>query len=146
MKILLLKTVNNLGQAGEIKEVSEGYARNFLLTKGLAEIVTRHSERVLIQQKQKKAKLKSLEVRSKKSEIKKLAGKIFAFTLKADEKGTLYEKLGAKKIAEELFKQGYKVESSEIKLEKPIKKTGDYDVVVELAGEKAAINLKVIKS
>jgi len=144
MKILLIKIVKNLGLAGEIKEVSEGYARNFLLPKGLAEIASKHNQKVVAEQKQKKEKLKKLEARSKKSEVKKLAGKTFHFTVKADEKGTLYEKLSAKSIAGELGKQGLKVETGEVKLEKAIKKTGEHDVKIEIMGEKATIKLKVI--
>lgn len=143
MKIILLKNVPNLGKAGDIKEVSGGYARNFLLPKGLAELATKHSIVVLAAQKQKREKFKKLDVRSKKSEAAKLAGKEFVLSAKTDDKGSLYEKISAKTIASELQKQGYKIEAKEVKLEKPIKKTGEYRVGLELAGEKAVVKLKV---
>jgi len=154
MKIILLKEVSGLGHKGEVKEVKEGYARNFLIPKGMADVVTKHSLNVLAAQKRKREKSKKLsplkrdhakagEVRSKKLLAGKFNNKSFEILAKADEKGTLYAKLDAKNIASELAKQGYKMEVSEVKLEKPIKKIGEYKIELRLADKKAIIKLKV---
>ena len=143
MKVILLKEVKGVGRTGEIKQVSDGYARNFLIPQGLADVVTKHSINVHKQQNAKRERIKKLEVRSKKLEAKKLDGKNYEIKVNADEKGSLYSKLDAKAIARELQKQKYIVEPKEIKLDKAIKKLGEYDVELKLVGEKAKIKIIV---
>ncbi len=143
MKVILLKVVRGLGKAGEIKEVKVGYARNFLISQGLADPVTRHGLGVLEAQKKKKARIEKLEVKSKKLEAQKINGKNFVIQAKADEKGTLYSGLKAKDIAAELEKQGYRIGPGEIKLEKDIKKAGEYEIELNPGDEKATIKLEV---
>jgi len=143
MKVILLKEVRNIGHAGEIKDLKEGYARNYLIPSGLASVVSKHSMGVAQAQKNKKEKQKKLEAKSKKSEAKKIDGKKFEIKVKADEKGTLYAKLDAKNIARELKKQGYNIEPDEIKLAEPIKKIGEFEVELNLAGENVKVKLEV---
>lgn len=143
MKIILLKEVPGLGHAGEVKEAKEGYARNFLIPKGMVDVMTKHSLNVLAAQKRKREKVEKLEVRSKKAEAKKINKKNFVIKVKADDKGTLYAKLDVKSIAAELVNQGHKVSQDEIRLKEPIKKIGQYDVELRLAGGKTIIKLKL---
>lgn len=143
MKIILLKEVQGLGHAGEVKEVAEGYARNFLITKGFADFATKHSLNVSKAQKNKRERVKKLEIRSKKLEAKKINGKSFTITAKADEKGSLYAKINGKTIAYELTKQGVKIEENEIKMPESIKKTGEHEIDLELSGESVKIKLEV---
>jgi len=145
MKVILLKEVRGLGHAGEVKETKEGYARNYLIPNGLASIVNKHSIGVAEAQKNKRERLKRLEVKVKKSEAKKIDGKSFEIKVKADEKGTLYAKLDSKNISEELKKQGHNIEPNEIKLAESIKKIGQFEVELNLAGEGAKIKLEVVK-
>jgi len=135
MKIILLKSVPKLGQAGEIKEVNDGYARNFLIPKGLADIVTKHGLNVLGAQKKKKDRIKAMEAKSRKALAKKLNGMEFKIDVKADEKGSLYAKLDNKTISKELEKQGYKVSANEINIKKPIKKLGEFEIDLNLEEE-----------
>jgi len=143
MKVVLLKEVQGLGHAGETREVKTGYARNFLIPQGLADMATRHSLNVLEAQKKKIGKDRKLEIRNKKLEAEKINGKNFEIKVKTDEKGTLYSGLKVKDIATELEKQGYKIGVGEINLKKGIKKAGEYDVELNLGGEKAVIKLEV---
>lgn len=143
MKIILLKEVRGLGRAGDVKDVSDGYALNFLLPKKLADVLTKGGLNTLESQKKKEEKIKKLEVKSKKKEIKKVNGRSFVITAKADETGTLYAKLDAKAIASELVKQGNKIEAGEIKLAEPIKKIGEYEAGLEARGESGRIKLEV---
>ena len=143
MKIILLKPVKNLGQAGEIKEVSDGYARNFLIPQGLADMVTKHSFSVMEAQKRKRERLKKQVEAAKARLARKINGQEFIIKAKADKKGTLYAKLDAKVIAHQLSEQGTEVEAAEIDLSKPIKKTGEHKLNLRLAGKSAAIKLKV---
>ncbi len=144
MKVVLLKEVQNLGRQGDIKEVKEGYARNFLISQGLADILTKHSLSMLEAQKKKKVRSKKLEVRSKKSLARKIAGKNFVIQAKADDKGTLYAKVDVKAIAGELQKQDYAVDVGEVVLDKVIKKVGEYEVELKLGGEKAKVSINII--
>ncbi|MFH1522760.1 MAG: 50S ribosomal protein L9 [Patescibacteria group bacterium] len=143
MKIILLKETKGLGHAGEIKEVKVGYALNFLIPEGFADMATKHSLNVLKAQENKLIKSKEVEKKSKKAEAKKIDGKFFEVIVKADEKGTMYAKLDAKAVAKELEKEGYKIEAGEIRLDEPIKKIGEYEVGLELGGQKAKIKLEV---
>ena len=143
MKIILLKTVPGFGQAGDIKGVSDGYARNFLIPQGLANITTKHSLTMLEAQKRKKIKSEKLKVRSKKLIAKKISGKEFEIKAKADDKGTLYAKVDVKVIASELEKQGYIIGVDEIILDKAIKKAGEYEVELKIENEKVKIKLDI---
>ncbi|MCK4553359.1 50S ribosomal protein L9 [Candidatus Parcubacteria bacterium] len=153
MKVVLLKEVKNLGRQGDIKEVKQGYARNFLIPQGLADILTKHSLNMLESQKKKQIRSKKVEVTlrrqgsggqgSKKVLAKKINGKKFEIDAKADDKGGLYAKVDAKVIAGELRKQGYDVKVGEVVLDKVIKKVGDYEVGLKLGGEKAKVKLEV---
>jgi large subunit ribosomal protein L9 len=143
MKIILLKEVQGLGHAGDIKEVSDGYGRNFLVPQGLAAILTMENLKAVEVKKSRKEKaVKSLK-KNKDKLAKKIFGKKFEIKVKADETGTLYAKIDAKAIDSELNKQGYKIEASEIKLPEPIKKIGEYEVNLELGGESGKIRVEV---
>ncbi len=143
MKIILLKEVKGLGHAGDIKEVSEGYARNFLLPKGLADMATRHSLGVHEAQKRKRERLKNERSTKKAKLAKKIEGKEFVITAKVDAKGTLYAGADARAVAEELKKRGFDVEPDEVMLKTAIKKTGKHDIELSLAGKKAKISVEV---
>ncbi|MFH1822499.1 MAG: 50S ribosomal protein L9 [Patescibacteria group bacterium] len=143
MKVILLKHVPNLGRVGDIKDVKEGYGRNFLLAKGLADMVSKHSMNVLHAQKNKRIRLAEKERKVKMDLAKKINGQIFTIETKADDKGNLYAKLNQKAIAENLVKLGYQISANEISLNENIKKIGEHDVELNLAGEKAKIKLIV---
>ena len=143
MKIILLKEVQGLGHAGDIKEVSDGYGRNFLLPGKLAEISTQHSLAVLELRKRKRERIALRAEKDKVKLAKKINGQRFAIKAKADQTGTLYAKIDAKAIASVLAKQGFKIEENEIKLPETIKKIGEYEVDFELGGESGKIKLEV---
>jgi large subunit ribosomal protein L9 len=146
MKVILLKEVKGLGRIGEIKEVSPGYARNFLIPKGLAEVVTKHSLNIFEAQAKKRERLAKQEIKKKKNLATRIKEKKFEIKAKTDDSGTLYAKLDAKAIAKELQKQKYKIEPEEIKLKEVIKKAGEYQVGLELEGKKSKIKLIVISN
>ena len=143
MKIILLKEVQGLGHAGDIKEVSDGYGRNFLLPGKLAEISTQHSLAVLELRKRKRERIALRAEKDKVKLAKKINGQRFAIKAKADQTGTLYAKIDARAIAFLLVRKGYKIEPDEIKLPEPIKKIGEYEVNLELGEENGKIKLEV---
>ncbi|MCX6743441.1 MAG: 50S ribosomal protein L9 [Candidatus Parcubacteria bacterium] len=146
MKVILIKFVPNLGQTGDIKEVSEGYARNYLMPQGLVKIA---SEKAL-------KELESLKVRklnavaNKGKKFKEIARKLnnikIIIKVKADEKKTLFGSVNVQKIVEELKNRNYNVEPKYIKLDQPIKALGYYDVNLDFgAGVNAKIGLTVTR-
>jgi large subunit ribosomal protein L9 len=145
MKVILLKTVKNLGQIGDIKEVNNGHAMNYLIPQKFAEIATKHSLMVLESQKRKIIKNKQKEKISKNSIVKKINRKSFDIKVKTDEKGTLYAGLDKKKIILELEKLGFNLDPKELLLQESIKKTGNYTVHLCINDQKAKIKLKIVK-
>jgi large subunit ribosomal protein L9 len=131
MKVILIENVKKLGNKGEIKDVSEGYARNFLIPKKLAEIAT--SETI-----EKTAQLKKeFEEKEKQSEealrkiVSEIAGKTIRIKAKS-EKGKLFGRVGSKEIANELKKQKFNINEKSITIKEPIKTTGEKEITIDL--------------
>lgn len=143
MNVVLLKEVQGLGHAGDVKDVSDGYGRNFLIPRGLAAVLTAENLRAVEVEKFKKEKAVKNLKKVKDKLAKKIFGKKFEIAAKADETGTLYAKIDAKAIASELAEQGFKIEANEIKLPAPIKKIGEYEVDLELGGGSGKIKVEV---
>ncbi len=144
MKVILLKNVNKLGQAGDVKEVNEGYARNFLLPQRLAEIATKHSINV---KKNHEAKLKRQEIKKKNKKenlFHKIKGKSFEIKARADEKGTLYAGLDSENLSGELKKQGFEIDPEEILLKEKIKSLGEYDVDLKISNHQTSVKITII--
>lgn len=143
MNVVLLKEVRELGHAGDVKDVSDGYGRNFLIPRGLAAILTAENLKAVAVEKFKKEKAVKNLKKVKDKLAKKIFGKKFEIAAKADETGTLYAKIDAKAISAELNKQGYKIKPNEIKFSEPIKKIGEYEVDLELGGGSGKIKVEV---
>ena len=143
MKVVLLKNIANLGRAGDIKEINDGYARNYLMPKGLANSVNKQDILVIKAQAGKQERLKKEDGQNKIKTLKKISGFVFKMVAKVDETGTLYAKIDKKDILQELVKAGYKVDINEIILNEPIKKIGRYEINLEMQNEKATIILEI---
>ena len=143
MIVILLKDVKGTGKAGEVVKVSDGYARNMLLPKGLAKEATEGNVRNL--EKQKAIAAEKLE--AQKEAAKKQAEEMSKITVviksKGGENGKLFGSITSKDIAEALEKQeGIKVDKKKIVLASPIKQTRNTQVTVKLFPEVSA-TLKV---
>lgn len=143
MIVILTKDVKGTGKAGEVVKVSDGYARNMLLPKGLAKEATEGNVRNL--EKQKAIAAEKLE--AQKEVAKKQAEEMSKITVviksKGGENGKLFGSITSKDIAEALEKQeNIKVDKKKIELPGPIKQTGDTEVTVKLFPEVSA-TLKV---
>ena len=147
MKIILLKDVDTLGEEGEVKDVSEGHARNFLIPQKLAVVATIEALRELEERKKKKEKAAVAALQ----EVERLAEELDGFELeiqaKASETGTLFAAITAQKIAETLLEKGFTVDKKYLQLENPIKEVGEYDVRLTLPeGLEATVHLVVTKT
>ncbi len=143
MKIVLLKEVPKLGHKGDIKDVAEGYARNYLIPMGFAELLNKHTLNMLSAQAAKRERVKKQTIQDKSKLVKRISGKTFVITVKTDEKGTLYAGLDKKALSQALKKEGYNIDPEEIKLNRTIKKTGDYKVEVALGSKAVKAEFKI---
>lgn len=144
MKVLLLQDVEHLGKAGEIKDVSGGFGRNYLLPKGFAVLATKSQikqaeERLAAQRRKAEAARKEAETLAAK-----LAELTLTFVVKVGEQERLYGSVTNADIAAKLREvAGIAIDRRKIALEDPIKRTGEYEVPVELASGVSA-TLKVV--
>ena len=143
MKVILTKQVKNVGKAGDVVDVSDGYAKNFLLKQQLA--VPANAENMNVNTLQKKAEEKAKA--DAKAEAIKLAEKLKDVTLKIKatigKNGNLFGSVTNKEISDELQKLGYDVDKKKIVLNAPIKSLGNYKVACKLYPEVTA-NLAVV--
>ncbi len=144
MKVILLQDVKGSGKAGDVVKVSDGYARNMLLPKGLAKEATEGNIRSL--EKQKAIAAEKLE--EQKAAAKEMAAKLEKITLKIESKGgdsgKLFGSITSKDIADALKDQHkITVDKKKIQLDSPIKQTGEMTVEIKLYTEVNA-KLKVI--
>lgn len=138
MKVVLLQDVKALGKKGEVVEVSEGYARNFLLGKKYAVEATPANLNTLKLQKANADKIAAEQL----AEAKEIAGKLESVTatvaIKAGENGKTFGSVSSREIAQALADQGAEVDKKKIVLPEPIKEFGKYDVKIKLHKDVAA--------
>lgn len=143
MKIILLQNVKNLGKAGDVKNVADGFAHNFLLKNNLARAATENAIKENLAQKEKKKISKKEEMR----QLMKLREKLIEthISIKAKEKnGKLFGSIGSKEIARELTKKDLNVNEKSIIIDQPIKTTGKKNVKIKLdSGIEAIITIVV---
>ncbi len=137
MQVILKKDVQNLGEAGEIVNVKDGYARNFLLPQQMAEVATegalknREQNIARIQAKQEKLHQEALAIAEKIEKFAKLE-----LSAKAGESGKLFGTITTKKLTEELAeKAGVEVDRKNVSLNAPINKVGEYTMLIKLTSK-----------
>jgi len=145
MKVILRQTVDSLGKAGDTIKVADGYARNFLIPKGLAaEASTRNLKAF---EHEKKRILQQAEKIQKEAEqtAEKLNGITCTIARRVGEQEKLFGSVGVKDIEEALVAQGIEIEKRSILLAEPIKTLGEYPVRIKLnAGVNAEIKVTVV--
>lgn len=145
MQVILKKDVQNIGEAGDLVSVKDGYARNFLIPKNFAEIATegalKNREQNIARIRAKQEKLHQ-EALAKAGEIEKL-GQI-ELSAKAGESGKLFGTITTKKLCEELKeKSNIDVDRKTVSLNAPINKIGEYTMLIKLTS-KVKTELKVV--
>lgn len=133
MEVLLLKDIKGLGKAGETKKVADGYARNYLIPRGLAVLATsgaiRRTEvqKAIEEERQERIRTDGSALGERLVEIS------LTFKVKASEKGRLYGSVTAADIAAEIEKQtGHPIDKRKIELEEPIHLLGTHKVPIRL--------------
>ncbi|MBI5138418.1 MAG: 50S ribosomal protein L9 [Candidatus Vogelbacteria bacterium] len=143
MKVILLKDVSGFGRKYELKNVSDGYARNMLFPKGLAEIATdataKKYEKIVAEEKGKReAQTSELE-----KQIKELGEGSILITEKANDEGHLFAGLKKDVITELLRKNGVLLSPEQVELEKPIKTTGKHNIEIKVGSKKMSVVVEV---
>lgn len=145
LEVILREDIKTLGKAGEMVRVKPGYARNYLLPKGLAYEATEGNKKRI----QAESKAKNVKLEAEKSEANAIAARFNAVTLtiasKAGEGDRLFGSITASDIAEAMAAQGHKIDKRKIELEHPIKTVGTHTVALRLHPEvQAEIRVSVI--
>lgn len=146
MKVLLLQDVKGQGKKGAIVEVSDGFARNFLLPKNLAKIADTDAVNSVKLQQQAEAFHKEEEKRQAEKAKGELESLVVDLKVKCGEQGKVFGSVTTANIASRLAEMGYAVDKKKIELKEPIKNTGNYVVTVKLQPEiTAKLNVRVVK-
>ena len=144
MKVILKQDVKGIGKKFDIKEVSSGYATNFLIPKKLAEYASREAEKnakILQSEMTTQMEMKNSALRN---QIELLKGVKITIQKKANDKGHLFEKLHESEISAALKAEAkIEIDPEYIKLETPIKEIGEYVVNVEVGENKGEFLLSV---
>ncbi|CEG29472.1 50S ribosomal protein L9 [Bacillus sp. B-jedd] len=140
MKVIFLKDVKGKGKKGEVKNVADGYAHNFLIKQGLAVEANPGNMSNLSAQKKKEEKLAAQELEDAKALKEKLEKTTVELTAKSGEGGRLFGSITTKQIAEELQKKhGFKIDKRKMELEDAIRSLGVTKVPVKLHHEVTAM-------
>jgi large subunit ribosomal protein L9 len=131
-ELLLMENVPSLGNEGDIVNVADGYARNYLMPKGIAEKVTVAARARLAKLMEKRAEERKLQLAGAKALAKKLAEVSCTITVKTGEDEKLYGSVNNADIAKSLSEQGIEIDRHIIVVENPIKELGVFDVKVKL--------------
>jgi len=132
MKLILAADVERLGLMGDLVEVADGYARNYLLPRKMAAVATLKNVKSLEHEKRVIADRIRKEKFAAEEEAKKIGGLSISITVKVGEEGKLFGSVTSKDIAEAMAAQGMVVDKRLILLDKPIKEAGTFQVPVKV--------------
>lgn len=145
MKIILKKQMENLGDAGDIVKVADGYARNYLLPRGLAVPATPNNIKLASKIKEEEEKRRAAELKEAEMIGKQIEKSSLTFERQADENGHLYGSVNEIDIVKALQEQGLEIDKQNVKMERHIKKLGDYEISIALKQDvNVTLNIKVI--
>ena len=146
MEVIFIKDLKNQGKKGQVKNVKDGYAENFLIKNGYAVKKTKENLLKLNQEQTKKAKEDAANKEEAKLLKEKLSKVTLEFKVKTGEGDRVFGSISIKQIKDELAKQGYKIEKSSIELTNNISSLGFHNVNINLYPEiTAKIKVHVIK-
>ncbi|KEI94370.1 50S ribosomal protein L9 [Clostridium botulinum] len=135
MKVILLKDVKSLGKKGDLVNASDGYARNYLIPKKLAEQATENNVHILNNKKEAERRQKLKELEEAQKLAKSLMGKEIKFKVKIGENGRLFGSITSKDISEKL-KEQYNIDIDKKKIvAETIRQTGVYEAEIKIYPE-----------
>jgi len=145
VKVILVKDVKNVGKAGEVVNVSDGYGRNYLIPKGLAIEATESNLKMLNEKKKAEERKRQQELEQAKELAQKLSKVGVTLKVKAGENGKLFGSVTSKDVEEALKEKGFEIDKKKIVLPENIKTTGTYYAEVKLyQGVTAKVQVDVV--
>ena len=145
MKVLLCEDIDKLGWLGDVVEVSNGYARNYLLPQGLAKVANEASIRAIAEEKAKRAEQRRLEGKRLEEAVKAIEGAEAVVAAKANEQGHLFGSVNERQIAANLREQGFEVRDEIVQLPEHIKDIGTHPVTLKFRDDlTATVNVVVV--
>ena len=137
MKVIFKEDIRGIGRKYEVKNVADGYARNFLLARGKAELATPQAIVRALKVSAMREKEEADALTALGTQLKSIAGKEITISVKANEKGSLFAGIGGEQIAALLHKQGHgDMPHDTFRIENPIKTTGNHIITLFLHGKK----------
>lgn len=134
MEVILLKDVPSLGKAGSIVNVSDGYARNFLIPREFAIVATEGNKKRIEEIKRIEQKKRDKILRDAEAIKQALEDKTVTIHAEVGEQGKLFGSITAGDITEALKKEGIEIDKRMVELREPIKAPGEYSVSLKLSG------------
>jgi large subunit ribosomal protein L9 len=138
MKLILSETVERVGKMGEIVTVADGYARNYLLPRGLGLLTTPRNLKALEHAKSVIASKIKKEKLLAEASAQKIATLSLTFSMQASEEGKLFGSVTAKDISDAIIAQGISMDRHDIILEKPVKEVGSFFIPVKITHDVTA--------
>ena len=146
MEVIFIKDLKNQGKKGEIKNVKDGYAENFLIKQGYAVRKTKESLAKLECEKRNKAALDAENKKTAENLKKELDKVVIEFKVKTGEGDKVFGSISVKQIKDELQNRNFKIDKSQIEITNPIASLGFHNVEIKLyPGITATIKVHVIK-
>ena len=146
MEIILREDVQHLGKVGEIVKVKDGYARNYLLPKGLAYPATEANKKKIAYEGERIAKQRASEKSAAETEATRLADVQLTFAVKVGEEEKLYGSVTAGDIQRKLEELGIHVDKRKIDLHEPIRELGEFKVGIKIHPEvRPEVRVTVVK-
>jgi len=145
MEVILKEDIPNLGRMGELVRVKNGYARNYLLPRGLVLVANKKNRHVLEHQKRIISYQRERVLKSAQTLSEKLAAVSLTMPVKVGEEGRLFGSVTNMDIDKALREKGFDIERRRIDLTEPIKTVGEYEISIRLTGDVTAhVKLSVI--
>lgn len=145
MKIILKEDVKNIGKMGSVVNVSDGYARNFLVPKNLAVEANIKNIKALEHEKRKIAERAKKVIKSNQEIAEKISSMTITLKAKAGEEDRLFGSITTMDIANAIKVQGLDIDRKKIMLDEPIKRLGSYAVSVKIQPDiNASLNVNVV--
>jgi large subunit ribosomal protein L9 len=146
MKLVLIEEVENLGSAGEVVTVKDGYGRNFLIPKGKAVVATKGAIKSVEENNKQAFKKREASLSAAKSVAEKLAATSVTISVNAGEEGKLYGTVTNVQVADALNEKGFDIDRRKVTID-DVKHLGEYTAMVQIQGDiKAEVKVWVVKS
>jgi len=139
MELLLRQDIDKVGKRGEVVNVASGYARNYLIPRGLATKATAENKRVLEVQRQAEERREQAKVQALVDAAKKIQGTSVTISAPAAPEGHLFGSIGPERIAEAFKADGMPIEAKMVLLDAPIKELGVFTVTVRITPDTKAV-------